>query len=146
MTDKNARGIMRFLSFTAIGVLCQSISLGAFMFIAQTGFADIGKPLVVGGAILVSALLVWAWIRSIKKAIWIVLVPAALAVGYSVAFHLVGVLFFPGLLGDFYSPYIDYAFEVLRVTSNVFVLYGIGTGLLVLLNRAVIWAGLLRSV
>jgi hypothetical protein len=142
----NQSGLIRFLCFSAMGILYQSISLAAFMFIAQTGFAELGKPLVVGAAILASALLVWIWIRSIEKAIWIFLVPAALAVGYLVAFHLVGVLFFPGLLGDFYPPYIDYALAVMRVTANVFVLYAIGTALLVLLNRAVMWAGLLRSV
>jgi hypothetical protein len=146
MDSQNQRGIMQFLCFSAIGVLYQAVSLAAFMFIAQTDFADEGKPLVVGAAILVSAVLVWIWIRSIKSAIWIFLVPVALAVGYSVAYYLVGLLFFPRLLGDFHPPYLDVGLSVLRVTGNVLMLFGMGTGLLVLLNRAAMWAGLLRSV
>lgn len=135
------RGIFRFLCFSAIGVLYQSISLAAFMFVAGTHFADVGKPIVVGAAILSSALLVWVWIRSIKRAVWIFLVPATLSIGYSVAFHLVGLVFFPGLLGDFYPPFLDYALAVLRVTANMFVLYVIGTASMVLLNRWMVLAG-----
>ncbi len=131
----NKGELLRFLCFCAIGVFYQAASLAAFMLVARTGFADVGKPLVVGVAMPASALLMWIWIRSIKKAIGIFLVPAALAIGYAVAFHLVGVVLFPGLLGDFYPPFFDYALAVLRVTSNVFVLFGVGTALIFLLQR-----------
>ncbi|MGD0890418.1 MAG: hypothetical protein ABR923_02705 [Terracidiphilus sp.] len=131
----NRSGIFRFICFGAIGVLYQSISLAAFMFVADTRFAEIGKPLVVGAAMLASALLVWPWIRSIERARWIFLVPASLAVGYLVAFQLVGLVFFPGLVGDFYPPFLDYAIAELRVTGNVYALFGIGTASIFLLQR-----------
>jgi len=129
------RGILRFICFGVIGVLYQSMSLTAFMFVADTRFAEVGKPLVVGASMLASALLVWIWIRSIERARWIFMVPALLAVGYSVAFQLVGLVFFPGLVGDFYPPFLDYAIALPRVTGNVFVLFGIGTALIFLLQR-----------
>jgi hypothetical protein len=123
-----------------MGILYQSISLAAFMFIAQTGFAELGKPLVVCATMLASALLVWIWIRSIEKAIWIFLVPAALAIGHTIAFNLVGLVFFPSLLSDFYPPFLDSAIAVLRVTGNVFVLFGIGTALIFLLQSSMAYA------
>jgi hypothetical protein len=132
----NRRGIVRFLCFSVIGVLYQAVFLAAFMSVAQTEFAEVGKPLVVGATILSSALLVWIWVHSIKKTMWIILVPASLAVGYTIAFHLVGVALFPGLLSDFYAPFLDNALSVLRVTANVFVTYGIGIALIVLLQRS----------
>lgn len=131
----NKHGILRFLGFSAIGVLYQSMSLAAFMFVSGTRFADVGKPLVVGAAMLSTALLVWIWVRSMQKKLWLISVPGALAIGYVVAFHLVGLVLFPGLLGDFYPPYIDYALAVLRVASNAFVLFGLGTASLVFLDR-----------
>lgn len=131
----NKRSIIWFACFSAIGVLYQSIFLAAFMFVARTDFANEGKPLVVGAALFIAALMVWVWIRSMQVSLWLILAPAALAVGFSVAYQLVGVLFFPGRLGDFYPPFLDYPSTGLRVTANVFVLYGIATGLLVFLNR-----------
>jgi hypothetical protein len=44
----NRRGIVRFLCFSVIGVLYQAVFLAAFMSVAQTEFAEVGKPLVVG--------------------------------------------------------------------------------------------------
>ncbi|MGD0736879.1 MAG: hypothetical protein ABR976_17235 [Terracidiphilus sp.] len=131
----NRRGIIWFICFSAIGVLYQSISLAAFMFVARTGFAYVGKPLVVAAAVLTTALLLWIWIRSMHETIWLILAPVALAVGYSVAYLLVGVLFFPVLLGDFYPPFLDYALAVLRVTGIAFVMFGLGTVSLVFLDR-----------
>ena len=134
----NRRDIVWFACFSAIGVLYQSISLAAFIFVARTDFAYVGKRLVVGAAILTTALMVWIWIRSMQETRWLILAPASLAVGYSLAFHLVGVMFFPGLLGDFYPPFLDYALAVLRVTGSVFVIFALGTAFLVFLNRSIV--------
>jgi hypothetical protein len=134
----NKRGIIWFACFSVIGVVYQSISLAAFMFVARTDFAFVGKPLVVGAAILATALLLWIWIRSIQKTLWLILAPAALAVGYSVAFQLVGFLFFPGLLIDFRAPFGYYAWPLLQVTGTLFVMFGFGTAFLVFLSRLMV--------
>ena len=136
----NRRGIFQFFLFSVIGVLHQSISLVAFVLIARTDYADMGKHLAVCAAILASALLVWIWLRSIEKPMWIFLVPLALAVGFSAALRLVGFLLFPGLVKDLGAPFSD-LWPVLVETGIVFVPFGIGTALILLLQR---WMACLR--
>jgi len=121
----NRRDIVWFACFSAIGVLYQSISLAAFIFVARTDFAYVGKRLVVGAAILTTALMVWIWIRSMQETRWLILAPASLAVGYSLAFHLVGVMFFPGLLAISIRHSLITLWQCLRVTGSVFVIFAL---------------------
>jgi len=119
----NKCGLMKFLCFSVIGVAVQSVSLTVFILVSRAKFTDQGKPLVLGATALAMALLLWIWVRNEGYAVSLFLAPVALAVGYSVSFHLVGALCFPGLLNDFYAPFLDYFLSVLRVTANVFLLY-----------------------
>ncbi len=62
--------------------------------------------------------------------------PEVLAVGYIIAFHLVGLVGFGGLTRDIHPPYGEYLLSVLRVTVGLFLVYVIATALLFALNRA----------
>src|SRR5271157_2741114 len=97
-TSMNKCGLMKFLRFSVIGVVVQSVSLIVFILVSRTKFTDQGKPLVLGATALAMALLLWIWVRNEGYAVSLFLAPVALAVGFSASFHLVGVLCFPGLL------------------------------------------------
>jgi hypothetical protein len=125
---------MEFVCFSVLGVVLQSASLTVFILVSRTEFAEPGKSVALGAAFLVMTLLLWIWVRSKGRAVSLFLAPVALAVGYSVSFQLVGAAFSPGLLIDFRAPF-DEFLSVLRVTANVFVMYGIATALLAVLSR-----------
>ena len=126
---------MKFICFSVIGVVVQSASLTVFILVSRTKFADQGKPLVLGATALAMALLLWIWVRDEGYAVSLFLAPAALAVGFSASYHLVGALCFPGLLNDFYAPFLDYFLSVLRVTANVFLIYWIVAAVFFVLIR-----------
>ena len=94
-----------------------------------------GKPVILVCAVVTMAFLIWQRVRQTRNWRALLLLPLVLAVGYTVSFHLVGLLGFHGLLRDFDWPSADYLLSVLRVTGTVLVLYAAGTVLIYFLDK-----------
>lgn len=124
---------MKTITRGILGIVLQAVCLIAFIEVSRTSIAEIGKPLVVLLSALSVLLFLWNWLKSEERKI-ILWIPALLAVGYSIAFHLVGLVGFPGLLADV-SLSVDYAKSVLSVTAIMFGGYSIATGFLYLLLK-----------
>jgi len=127
---------MNNIYFGIAGTVLQSLCLAAFILISRTSFAQGGKLVVIGLTIVSVVMLLWYGVRRVKTRLNLFLLPVLLALGYSIAFHLVGVLGFHGLLMD-WDISTDYFMSVLRVTSMVFAMYSIVTAVLYLVNRAI---------
>lgn len=127
---------MKLAWFSLVGVVLQGFFLVAFILISRSPVAGPGKPVVVLLALLSVALLLWHGVRRTAdvRSLW--LLPVVLAVGYVVAFHVVGALGFPGLLSSLDAPFGAYLWSVLRVTVALLVPYGIATALLAVVSRA----------
>jgi glucan phosphoethanolaminetransferase (alkaline phosphatase superfamily) len=110
--------------------MLQGACLVAFILVSRTEFAPIGKPIVLACTFLGVLVLLWFWIDRTGKFGAFVLAPVSLAIGYAVAYHAVGALWFSGLLKDFYPPYFDYALEVLGSTAMIFVFYWVAAAML----------------
>lgn len=120
--------------FCVVGMALQGMGLVAFILISRTSIATVGKPVVIALTLASVALLLWHSVKQAKTPMVIILLPALLALGYTVALHAVGAIGFRGLLRDIeFST--DYLLSVLRVTGIVFVLYVIGTTLLYFVGK-----------
>lgn len=126
---------MKLVSFGIFGLLIQGAGLAAFMVVSRSSVATLGKPAVIVITGLVVCTLLWEGVRRSKGILSACLLPVMLALGYTVAFHLLGVLGFPGLLSDAKQPWFDYSLSVLRVTGTLLVLYGLLTVLFFAINR-----------
>jgi hypothetical protein len=126
---------MRILLFGILGVLIQGAGLGAFILVSRSSIAGFGKPAIVVVTGLAICALLWEGVRRSKRIFTVCLLPITLALGYVLAFHLLGLLGFPGLLSDAWPPWLDYALAVVRVTGYLLVLYGVATVLFFAINR-----------
>ncbi|MEN6544240.1 hypothetical protein [Parvibaculum sp.] len=125
---------MKLIRFGVMGIALQGMGLAAFILISRTSVATIGKPAVIGLTVVSVASLLWRSVTQAKTPTVIFLLPALLALGYAIAFHVVGVFGFRGLLRDAEFS-VDYLLSVLRVTGIVFVLYAIGTASLYFVGK-----------
>ena len=126
----------KLIRFSILGIALQGTSLLVFVLISRTNLAALGKPSVISLAGLSVGILLWRGVRNATDSTSLFLLPLTLAVGYIIAFHLLGVIGFAGLLTDLHSPYDEYFWSVFRVTVGLFLLYGIATVLLFMVNRA----------
>lgn len=126
----------KLVRFSILGIALQSTSLLVFILVSRTNLAAIGKPSVILLAGLSVVILLWRGVRNATDSTSLFLLPLTLAVGYIIAFHLVGMVGSAGLLSDVYSPYDEYFWSVFRVTVVLFLLYGIATVFLFMVNRA----------
>jgi hypothetical protein len=126
----------KLIRFSVFGIVLQGASLLLFVLVSRTNVAAIGKPSVISLAALSVGILLWCGVRNAPDWISLFLLPLTLAVGYIIAFHLLGVIGFPGLLNDLHSPYGEYFSSVFRVIVVLYLLYGIATILLFTVNRA----------
>jgi hypothetical protein len=134
---------MKPVRFGIAGVVLQGIFLAAFILISRTSIAAMGKPVVIGLALICMVVLLWQGVKEAQTRATLFRLPLLLALGYIIAFHVVGVLGFRGLLRDWdFSA--DYLMSVLRVTIIVFVLYAIGTALLYLLRTKMVRTNVVR--
>ncbi len=124
---------MKTIARGILGIVLQAVCLIAFIEVSRTSIAEIRKPLVVLLSVLSALLFLWNWLKNEERRI-ILWIPVLLAVGYSITFHLVGLVGFPGLLADD-SLSADYAISVLSVTAIMFSCYSIATGFLYLLLK-----------
>jgi hypothetical protein len=113
-----------------VGTTLQGACLSAFILVSRTEFAPIGKLIVLACTFLSVSALLWFWTRRTGKFGALVFAPVSLAIGFSIAYHAVGALWFSGLLSDFYPPYFDYVLGVLRVTANMLVFYSTAAAIL----------------
>ena len=127
---------MKLVQFGIFGIILQAVCLIAFILISRTTFAHLGEPIVISVGCLSVGFLLWRGVRNASGATSLCLFPIVLAVGYTIAFHLVGAIGFPGLMRDIYPPYGEYLWSVLRVTVVLLLVYGIITALLFTLTRA----------
>jgi len=96
----------------------------------------LGKPAVIGLVAILIALVIWASFKAISLWGSLLYLPALLAVGYVVAFHVVGVMAFHGLLRDS-DLSLNYFMSVFRVAVVAFALFAVTAIILLLLKRAV---------
>lgn len=101
------------------GIALQAVCLIAFIEISRTSVAEAGKPLVVFFSMLSVLLFIWSWLKNENKKSVLLLIPAVLAIGYIIAFHLVGLIAFPSLLADA-GLSIGYLISLFSVTLVVF--------------------------
>lgn len=94
-----------------------------------------GKPVILFCALVVMALLLWRGLRVARNWRALFLLPVALALGYIVSFHLLGLIGFRGLLRDFDWSSADYLISGLSVAGTVFALYVAGTALIYFLDK-----------
>jgi len=125
---------MKPIQFGIVGIVLQAVGLVAFILISNTGVSALGKPIVVGLTLLGVTLLLWHGIKQAKtRQAALFVLPALLALGYVVAFHVVGALGSPGLLRDMeFTP--EYLLSVSRVTAIVFLFYVVAAMLLYFVN------------
>lgn len=114
-------------------IILQMVCLVAFIEISNSVFAVYGKPIVILFSIICMLVFIWLYVKSSRRNSEFILLPMFLALGYSIAFHLAG-LMFHGLLRDF-DLSIDYMKSVLAVTGMMLLLYAICTLLLYLLKQ-----------
>jgi hypothetical protein len=126
---------MKLFWFGILGLLVQGVGLAAFMLVSRFSDVTLGKlSVVVITGLAISALL-WEGVRRSTRILAVCALPVLLTLGYAVAFHLLGVLGFPGLLKDAWPPWIDYFLSVLYVSGNLLVLYGLATMLLFAVSK-----------
>lgn len=125
----------KLILYFIAAIILQMICLVIFIEISSSPFAVYGKPLVILCSIICMLALIWLCVISYRRNIELFLLPMFLAFGYSIAFHLVG-LIFHGLLRDC-DLSIDYIKSVLAVTSMMLLLYTICTLLLYLLKQRI---------
>ncbi len=126
---------MKLLSFGILGLFVQGAGLAAFMVVSRSSLAPLGKPIVIVITGLAVCTLLWEGVRRSRGILAVCLLPVVLALGYVVAFHLLGLLGFPSLLADARQPWLDYLLPLLHVTGTLFVLYGLATPGFFAINR-----------
>ena len=127
---------MKTVYFSLAAILLQTTGLMAFSLIASTSLAAVGKPVAIVSTFLGMALLLWLGVKNAQTIGTVFLLPILFALGYIIAFYLVGVFGFHGFLNDFDLSSAGYIKSVLSVFVAVFVLYAAGAVLLYLLNKA----------
>src|ERR1035441_3418924 len=126
---------MKLFWFSILGLLIQGVDLASFMLVSRSSIASFGKPVIIVIIGISTCILLWEGVRRSKRILAVCLLPFTLAFGFVLAFHLLGLLGFFGLLSDAYPPWLDYFLSVLRVTCNLLVLYGLTTVLFFAVNR-----------
>ncbi len=117
---------MRIFIVAMIGFAIQAIGLVTFITTAKSSWAATTKPVVIGTTVLALAVLLlfannqYRFLRSVA-------ISALLALGYLVAYHTLGILFFPALLMDLQIPSIEHMRAVMPIFGLLFVLYLMGS-------------------
>lgn len=126
---------MKFFQLTLAGFLVQGLGLIAFILVSRTNAAALGKPAVIALFMFAMLLMLWFSFKWISTRSSLIYLPGLLALGYVVAFHVVGMIAFHGLLSD-WAFSLSYLLPLLRTAAIVFVLYAIAAGIIFLLKKA----------
>ena len=127
---------MKLFRLAFIGFLLQLFGIAGFIAVSRTSVGPLGKPAIIMLVAIFIALVIWASFKVIGLLGSVVYLPGLLAVDYVIAFHVVGITIFPGLLRD-WGLSLDYFVSLLRVAGVVFVLFAVTSILLLLLKRAI---------
>jgi hypothetical protein len=120
---------MKFFYFSLCSAAWQAACLEGFILISRSRFSDAGKGIVIGIAVLGIALFLWRGIKSASSLASICFLPIILALGYILAFNLVGKMAFPGMLSYAHYSTLDTIEALLRVTTNLLFFYVAATAL-----------------
>jgi hypothetical protein len=126
---------MKLFWFSILGLLVQGVGLAAFMLVSRSSDAASGKLTVVVITGLAVCTLLWEGVRRSKGILTVCTLPFLLTLSYVAAFHLLGLLGFPGLLSDAWPPWLDYFLSVLYVSGILLAMYGLATLLFFAVNR-----------
>jgi hypothetical protein len=126
---------VRYVWLFVIGTVVQAAGIAGYMVVSlRNPMATSGKTIAFAVIMVGVGALVWREMRRGASLGALLGVSGLLAVGYVVAFVMLGTFTFHGLLiGAEMSG--RYAMTMLRVGINVFVIYAIGTMLLFLVRR-----------
>lgn len=113
---------MKIARWAVIGFVLQAALLIAFIYASRLDEVMFGKPVVIAFAVGAMGLLLWRATR-VTSRLELIAICATLAVGYMVAFHAVGFLWFPGLLKDLDGLSWAYARSIVAVVGVVFAVY-----------------------
>lgn len=113
---------MKTWSLSLLGCFMQTFFLLTFILVSRTTGMAFAKPWIVGATIL-GMLLLLAYAERRASIRRLVLLSANLAVGYIVGFHVLGFLFFPGLLKDLDLASIGYWRSIFFVMLMIFGAY-----------------------
>jgi hypothetical protein len=127
---------MKLIWFGILGLLIQGMGLAGFMLVSRSSDATLGKLTVVLITGLAVCTLLWKGVRRSKGILDVCVLPFLLTLSYVVAFHLLGVLGFPGLLKDAWPPWLDYFLSVLYVSGILLAIYGLATLLFFAVHRS----------
>lgn len=117
------------------GVFLQGAGLSAFIVISRTNIANVGGKIAIALTALGMGWLIWEGVRNARSKAEIFFLPVLLALGYVAAYHLVGLIWFPGLLSGFSLSGADYLKSVLMVLATVLLMYSTGTLLIFLIRK-----------
>jgi hypothetical protein len=126
---------MKFIYFSVCSAVWQAVCLEGFILISRSRFSDFGKPFVLGITTLGIALLLWRGIKNASSLFSVCFLPIVLALGYIFAFNFVGEVAFPGLLSYAHYSTIDTTEALLRVTTNLLLIYVPATALFFVLTQ-----------
>lgn len=125
--------MIKLVRYYVAGTILQAMCLVAYIVISRSCFPVSGKPIVIFCSIICMLVFIWQGVNHMPSKGGLLLLPVFLALGYSIAFHLVG-LMFRGLLRDV-NLSMEYMESVLAVTGVMLLLYAICTLLLYLLKQ-----------
>ena len=117
---------MKYFRIATLGISLQMAYLALFIVVAGRGGAELGKSVVIVLAAL-SMLVLLTHAGRLYSLGRTAMLCALLAIGFILAFHLLGLLFFPDLLRDADGWSIDYLISNAKVIATLFVLYFVTT-------------------
>lgn len=126
---------MRLFLFGILGLFVQGMGLAAFVVASRSSVANFGKPAIIAITGIAVCTLLWEGVRRSKGFLAVCSLPLMLAIGYGIAFYLVGFFGFSGLLRGAGGASFDYLLSFLQVVGFLFFLYSVGTTLFFAVNR-----------
>ena len=107
--------------FGLLGLLIHALGIYAFVIVSKSAPLLVWKLLIIGATGIASALLLWVSIRRRRTILSAIACAAVLAVDFELAFHLVGLFGFRGLLGEAAS--FSYVASLSEAIGVIFILY-----------------------
>lgn len=129
---------MKYFVIGLLAVVIQCVGLSAFLVIS-TALSEgrLGGRIVIALTVFSMACLLWYGVRVTKTLRERILLPILCAMGYVIAYLLLGLTFFHGLMNGLAASPASYAKAVLSVLLVVCVLYAAGTVLFSFASRLI---------
>jgi hypothetical protein len=111
---------MRYRMFALTSIVLNSCLLSAFIVAARIDSSNLGKPVIITVGFASVTLLLWHALRDATHNNAVLVCPLLLALGYVIAFNVLGLLAFPSLLRDVAASLTDYLWSLVKVTGILF--------------------------